>query len=100
MAILRGIIGQEGVLAVFATDGAGDGTREFGAYAGGFAVASGCENNPFGALRGCSDAQKDTACLTNFKQMLFSDTCSDRVSSDSQFLVNLETARNTIVRWM
>ena len=93
-AILRGIIGQEGVLAVFATDGAGDGTREFGAYAGGFAVASGCENNPF-TSSGCSDLQKDTACLTNFKQMLFSNECSNRQSSDQQFLVNLETARNT-----
>ncbi|MCA8834538.1 MAG: hypothetical protein K8953_05570, partial [Proteobacteria bacterium] len=89
-APIRGIIGQEGVLAVFSTPG----TLAFGSYAGGFVATSVCDDTPFVAKFGCTDAQKDTACLENTNNLLFSSNCSGRVSSDPQFLANLETARD------
>ena len=61
-ANLRGIIGQQGALAVFATDGAGDEDRGFGSYAGGFVASSGCENDAFDATLDCNEAQKDIYC--------------------------------------
>ena len=61
-ANLRGIIGQQGVLAVFATDGAGDDDRGFGSYAGGFVVVSNCDEDPFNPSLSCSEAQKNTFC--------------------------------------
>nr|MCA8834741.1 hypothetical protein [Pseudomonadota bacterium] len=87
---LRGIIGQEGVLAVFTTSR----TRDFGSYAGGFVATSVCDDMPFNAQFGCTGEQKDTACLKNANNLLFSSNCSNRVSSDPQFLTNLETARD------
>ncbi len=90
IAPLRGIIGQEGVLAVFATPS----TLDFGSYAGGFVASSVCDDMPFDERFGCTGEQKDTACLENTNNLLFSSTCSGRVSSDPQFLANLETARD------
>ena len=66
-ATIRGVIGTEGVLAVFATND----TVTSGFYAGGFVAASGgavgipeatCADNPFTVLN-CTDGHKNTYCM-------------------------------------
>ena len=66
-ATIRGVIGTEGVLAVFATND----TVTSGFYAGGFVAASGgavgipaatCADNPFTVLN-CTDGDKNTYCM-------------------------------------
>ncbi|MCA8833991.1 MAG: hypothetical protein K8953_02800, partial [Proteobacteria bacterium] len=91
-ATIRGVIGTEGVLAVFATND----TVTSGFYAGGFVVAADglgtpsndCGVNPFTAS-GCSAGEKETFCTVTD---IFNASCFDGTHGQ------VNTARDTYCR--
>ena len=87
-ATIRGVIGTEGVLAVFATND----TVTSGFYAGGFVAASGgavgipeatCADNPFTVLN-CTDGHKNTYCMIDGN--VFKTDCDGQSVAEAQRL--------------